>query len=60
MTMMKKQWFATLMATAAVVGLSACSKSGDSTSGTKDSVIRIASGSPLQNQVTAHRVQKTR
>lgn len=47
MTMMKKQWFATLMATAAVVGLSACSKSGDSTSGTKDSVIRIASGSPL-------------
>ena len=30
-----------------VVGLSACSKSGDSTSGTKDSVIRIASGSPL-------------
>ena len=47
MTMMKKQWFAALMATAAVVGLSACSKSGSSASGAKDSVIRIASGSPL-------------
>lgn len=44
--MMKKQWVAALVATAAVVGLSACSKSG-SASGVKDSVIRIASGSPL-------------
>ena len=48
MTTMKKQWFAALMATVAVVGLSACSKSGSSAaSGAKDSVIRIASGSPL-------------
>ncbi|MBS1174808.1 MAG: braC 2 [Burkholderiaceae bacterium] len=48
MTKMKKQWFAALMAMAAVVGFSACSKSGSSAaSGAKDSVIRIASGSPL-------------
>ena len=45
--MMKKQWFAALMATAAVVGLSACSKSASSATGANDSVIRIASGSPL-------------
>ena len=45
--MMKKQWFAALLATTAVVGLSACSKSGNDASGAKDSVIRIASGSPL-------------
>ena len=45
--MMKKQWFAALIATAAVVGLSACSKSASSATGANDSVIRIASGSPL-------------
>ena len=45
--MMKKQWVAAILATAAVVGLSACSKSGGGASGAKDSVIRIASGSPL-------------
>ena len=45
--MMKKQWVAAILATAAVVGVSACSKSGGGASGAKDSVIRIASGSPL-------------